>query len=245
MRFGKYYNVGTEKLKFLWHIFLFFARQRLYCFKLIFTEEKTMIAQLTGSVVKADLTEAVLDVHGVGYRVAIPMSTYDVLPREGGSVTLLTHLQISENDMALYGFATERERDIFKLLITVSGIGPKIALNILSSMNIPSFCQAVVAGDIKALKHINGIGPKSAERMVVELRDKIEKIAPESAFNQAKEAVKGAGAKEMEDAILALEQLGFQPAKIQKIVSEIVLALPEDQRNVENIVRKSLQALNK
>lgn len=203
-----------------------------------------MIAQLTGSLVKADLTEIVLDVHGVGYRVAIPMSTYDAMPREGGTVTVLTHLQISENDMALYGFATERERDIFKLLITVSGIGPKIALNILSSMNIPAFCQAVVAGDIKSLKHISGIGPKSAERMVVELRDKIEKIAPEAAFRQPG-GPDAPHSKEMEDAILALEQLGFQQTKIQKIVSDISAGLPEEQRSVENIVRKSLQALNR
>lgn len=204
-----------------------------------------MIAQLTGNVVRADLTEAVIDVHGVGYKVAIPMSTYDKLPREGGSVTLLTHMQVSENDVALYGFATEREMQVFKLLITVSGIGPKTALNILSSMNIPSFCQALAQGDIKALKRLNGIGPKSAERMIVELRDKIDKIAPEAQFAGLPGGTDLPNAREMEDALLALEQLGFQKTKIQKAVADIVMALPENQRSVENIVRKSLQSLNR
>ena len=95
-----------------------------------------MITQLTGTLVKADLTTAVLDVNGVGYLISIPMSTFDALPRAGEKTTLLTHMQISENDIALYGFATERERTVFGMLITVSGIGPKTALNILSLFNI-------------------------------------------------------------------------------------------------------------
>ena len=203
-----------------------------------------MIAQLTGTVVKSSLTETILDVQGVGYRVFIPMSTFDVLPREGGKVTLLTHFQVSENDMALYGFATERERAVFLLLITVNGIGSKTALNILSSMNIPSFCQALIEGDIKALKQLNGIGAKTAERMVVELRDKITDIVPEAAFGSP-EAASAVSSREVEDALLALEQLGFQKNKIQKTVTDLVAALPENQRSVENIVRRSLQALNK
>lgn len=204
-----------------------------------------MIAQLTGTIVKANLTEVILDVHGVGYRVAIPMSTFDNLPREGGTTTLLTHLSITENDMALFGFGTERELTVFKMLITVSGIGPKTALNILSSMNIPSFCQALANADVKSLKKINGIGAKSAERMIVELRDQIDKIAPEAALGILPGGAAEPASKEMEDALLALEQLGFQKSKIQKLVADLVQSLPENQRSVENIVRKSLQSLNK
>ncbi len=203
-----------------------------------------MITQLTGTLVKADLTTAVLDVNGVGYLISIPMSTFDALPRTGEKTTLLTHMQISENDIALYGFATERERTVFGMLITVSGIGPKTALNILSSLNIPAFCQALASSDIKSLKRINGIGPKSAERMIVELRDKIDKIAPELAFGIPEGAAEdAAGLREIEDAVCALEQLGFQRNKIQKAVTELAMALPENERSVENIVRKSLQAL--
>ena len=203
-----------------------------------------MITQLTGILVKADLTAAVLDVNGVGYLVSIPMSTFDALPRPGEKTTLLTHMQISENDIALYGFATERERTVFGMLITVSGIGPKTALNILSSLNIPAFCQALASSDIKSLKRINGIGPKSAERMIVELRDKIDKITPELAFGLPESgAESAANVREIEDAVSALEQLGFQRNKIQKAVTELAMALPENERSVENIVRKSLQAL--
>lgn len=203
-----------------------------------------MITQLTGTLVKADLTTAVLDVNGVGYLISIPMSTFDVLPRAGEKATLLTHMQISENDIALYGFATERERTVFGMLITVSGIGPKTALNILSSLNIPAFCQALASSDIKSLKRINGIGPKSAERMIVELRDKIDKIAPELAFGLPEGGTEDTAClREIEDAVSALEQLGFQRNKIQKAVTELAMALPENERSVENIVRKSLQAL--
>ena len=201
-----------------------------------------MIARLTGRLMEANFTSAILDVHGVGYLVAIPMSTFDTLPPPGGEVSLRIVTQVREDAIALYGFATQREQDIFELLITVNGIGAKTALNILSSLNIPAFCSAVAQGDVKALKRINGVGPKSAERIVVELRDKIDKIAPEAAFGAISESLKNDQA--LEDALLALEQLGFQRAKIQKSVAEVAAALPENQRNSENIIRKSLSRLN-
>ena len=204
-----------------------------------------MIAQLTGILADASFTEAILDVNGVGYQVLIPMSTFDKLPRpdEKKTVTLLTHLQVREDALTLFGFATRPEREVFELLITVNGIGAKTALNILSCMNISSFCQAVASGDLKSLKKISGVGPKSAERILVELRDKIQKIAPETAF--AGGAVPAKIDKAVEDAILALGQLGFQGPKFQKLVSDVALEIPEDQRSTENIIRKALQTLNR
>lgn len=203
-----------------------------------------MIAQLTGVLLDSTFTEAVVDVHGVAYQLLIPMSTYDKLPRpdEKKEITLLTHLQVREDALTLFGFATKPERDIFELLITVNGIGTKTALNILSFMNIPSFCHAVASGDLKSLKRISGVGPKSAERILVELRDKIHKAAPETVFAGAKTP---AADKAAEDAILALSQLGFQGPKFQQLVTEIARKLPEGERSSENIIRKSLQALNK
>ena len=200
-----------------------------------------MIARLTGKLLEANFTEAIVDVHGVGYLISIPMSTYDALPRPGEEVSLHTTMQVREDAIALYGFATKKEQDIFSLLITVNGIGAKTALNILSSMNIPSFCAALAQGDVKSLKRINGVGPKSAERMIVELRDKIDKVAPEDAM--------GAGAgitvsPEQEDAILALEKLGFQRVKIQKTVTDVAASLDPERRNSENIIRKALALLN-
>ena len=204
-----------------------------------------MIAQLTGTLIDASFTEAIIDVNGVGYQVLIPMSTFDKLPRvdEKKSVTLLTWLQVREDALTLFGFATRQERDVFLLLITVNGIGAKTALNILSCMNVVSFCQAVASGDLKSLKKISGVGPKSAERILVELRDKIQKIAPETAFGGG--AAPAKVDKAVEDAILALGQLGFQGPKFQKLVADVALEIPEDQRSTENIIRKALQALNR
>ena len=204
-----------------------------------------MIAQLTGTLIDASFTEAIIDVNGVGYQVLIPMSTFDRLPRvdEKKTVTLLTWLQVREDALTLFGFATRQERDVFLLLITVNGIGAKTALNILSCMNVVSFCQAVASGDLKSLKKISGVGPKSAERILVELRDKIQKIAPETSFGGGAAPTKVD--KAVEDAILALGQLGFQGPKFQKLVADVALEIPEDQRSTENIIRKALQALNR
>ena len=204
-----------------------------------------MIAQLTGTLIDASFTEAIVDVGGVGYQVLIPMSTFDKLPRpdEKKTVTLLTWLQVREDALTLFGFATRQERDVFLMLITVNGIGAKTALNILSCMNVTSFCQAVASGDLKSLKKISGVGPKSAERILVELRDKIQKIAPETAFGGGAAPTKVD--KAVEDAILALGQLGFQGPKFQKLVADVALEIPEDQRSTENIIRKALQALNR
>ena len=204
-----------------------------------------MIAQLTGTLIESSFTEAILDVNGVGYQVLIPMSTFDKLPRpdEKKTVTLLTWLQVREDALTLFGFATRQERDVFLLLITVNGIGAKTALNVLSCMTVSNFCQAIASSDLKSLKKISGVGPKSAERILIELRDKIGKIAPETAF--APGAAPSKADKAVEDAILALGALGFQGPKFQKLVADVALEIPEDQRSTENIIRKALNALNR
>ena len=133
-----------------------------------------MITFLRGKLIEALPTQATVEVHGVGYEVLIPLSSFDKLPAPGSEVHLLTHLAIREDAHVLYGFMTAAERDIFRLLIhTVSGIGPKIALNVLSGMNPAALRGAVANSDVKALSQISGVGKKTAERIVVELRDKI------------------------------------------------------------------------
>jgi Holliday junction DNA helicase RuvA len=133
-----------------------------------------MITYLHGKLVESLPTQIVVDVHGVGYDVLIPLSSFDRLPAPGSEVTVLTHLAIREDAHVLYGFMTAAERDLFRLLINnVSGIGPKIALNVLSGMNVVALRGAVATGDVKSLSQISGIGRKTAERIVVELKDKI------------------------------------------------------------------------
>src|SRR5215510_5694278 len=133
-----------------------------------------MITFLQGRLVDALPTQVTVDVHGVGYEVLIPLSSFDKLPPVGQDIKILTHLAVREDAHVLYGFISAQERDMFRLLInTVSGIGPKIALNILSGMNVTALRGAVANGDVKALSQINGVGKKTAERIVVELKDKI------------------------------------------------------------------------
>src|ERR1700690_345617 len=133
-----------------------------------------MITFLQGQLAEALPTQVVVDVNGVGYEVLIPLSSFDKLPQPGGAVKLLTLLVIREDAHTLYGFMTAAERDLFRLFInTVSGMGPKIALNILSGISVTAFRGAVAGSDVKALSQISGVGKKTAERIVVELRDKI------------------------------------------------------------------------
>jgi Holliday junction DNA helicase RuvA len=133
-----------------------------------------MITFLQGKLVETLPTQVVVDVNGVGYEVLIPLSSFDKIPAPGQLVKLLTQLIVREDAHVLYGFATAVERDLFRLLINnVSGIGPKTALNILSGMNAVAFRGAVANGDVKSLSQISGVGKKTAERIVVELRDKI------------------------------------------------------------------------
>ncbi len=200
-----------------------------------------MICSLKGLLSEVSLTEAQVDVGGVGYQVFIPMSTFDKLPRPGAEVRLLTYMNVREDAIQLYGFATKDERQLFEILMSVSGIGPKLALNVLSSMTVPSFCAAVANGDVKVLSKISGIGKKTAERMVLELKNKIKSVSPEAAFGGK---IPDKAAKSAEDAVLALVQLGFKYETAAKAVHELAKSLPPEECTTENMIRKALGQLN-
>ena len=204
-----------------------------------------MITRLTGKLVECEITEVVLDVHGVGYAVTIPMSTYDKLPRIGADVTLYTHLHVREDLMQLFGFASVEERQLFRVLQTVNGIGPRIALNVLSCMPIDGFCQAVAAGDLKAISRVNGVGKRTAERIVVELRDKVAEIAPGVAIagKGGASGVKPA-TREAQDAVAALETLGFKGDMAVRTVAQLCAELGPKDQTAENLIRRALQLLN-
>jgi Holliday junction DNA helicase RuvA len=198
-----------------------------------------MIHFLHGKLVEALPTQVTVDVHGVGYEVLIPLSSYDKLPAPGNDVKLLTHLAIREDAHILYGFMTAPERDMFRLLInTVSGIGPKIALNILSGMNVTALRGAVSKGDVKALSQISGVGKKTAERIVVELKDKIGAAGAWEALS-AQRALSPADQK-TNDAVLALMALGFKQIEAHDAVraTQSVLGV---QATVEDVVRACLK----
>jgi Holliday junction DNA helicase RuvA len=196
-----------------------------------------MITFLRGKLVEAVPTQVIVEVSGVGYEVLIPLSSFDKLPQPGQEITILTHLAIREDAHVLYGFMTRPEREMFRLLInTVSGIGPKLALNVLSGMNVTALRGAVANGDIKSLSQISGVGKKTAERIVVELKDK---IGPAGAW-EASSAKHGAGDQKTNDAVLALIALGFKQNEAHEAVRGAISILGPDA-TVENIVRACLK----
>lgn len=198
-----------------------------------------MISFLHGKLVDALPTQVTVDVHGVGYEVLIPLSSFDKLPAPGGDVRLLTHLAVREDAHVLYGFMTAAERELFRLLIhTVSGIGPKIALNVLSGMNPVAFRGAVANGDVKALSQISGVGRKTAERIVVELKDKVGATGAWEA-SSAGRAVSGQDQK-LHDATLALVALGHKQPEAHEIIRAAQAMLGE-QATVEELVRAGLK----
>ncbi len=183
----------------------------------------------------------VLDVHGVGYQALIPLSSFDRLPEVGSRFRLLTHLAVREDAHTLYGFAKSEERDLFRLLIHhVSGVGPKLALSVLSGMSVESFKAAVVRSDIALLSRISGLGKKTAERIVVELKDKVG-IAAEWEVASSGNAPSPAAAA-AHDAVLALISLGYKQIDAHKAVKEAATRQPKDAPS-EELVRGALQIL--
>ncbi len=198
-----------------------------------------MISFLRGKLVETIPTQATIDVNGIGYEVLIPLSSYDKLPQPGQEVKLLTHLVIREDAHVLYGFATSTERDLFRLLInTVSGIGPKTALNVLSGISVTAFRGAVANNDVKTLAQISGVGKKTAERIVVELKDKIGAAGAWEAAS-AQRALSEEDQK-VSDAALALMALGFKQADAHDSVRK-AQAILGTQANVEELVRACLK----
>ncbi len=196
-----------------------------------------MIVHLNGTLVEKDVTLVVVECGGVGYEALIPLSTFDRLPAEGATVKLFTYHDVREDAEGLYGFATVAERDLFRLVTTVSGVGPKIALAVLSGLTTGDLQLAISQGDVKRLASIKGIGKKTAERIVVELRDKINPI--EALANSSSAAAQGQ-TNTLRDAMLALNALGFSEeiarAKVQKVLEE-----KPDVQDVETVVKLALK----
>ena len=198
-----------------------------------------MITFLQGKLVEAIPTQVIVEVNGVGYEALIPLTSFDKLPAPGEAVKLLTHLVVREDAHVLYGFMTPAERELFRMLIhTVSGIGPKIALNILSGISVAAFRGAVANGDVKSLSQISGVGKKTAERIVVELKDKIGAAGAWEAAS-AQRALTPADQR-INDAVLALMALGFKQIEAHETARKAQGALGAEA-TVEDLVRACLK----
>jgi Holliday junction DNA helicase RuvA len=193
-----------------------------------------VIAFLQGKLAEATPTRVVVDCRGVGYQIFIPVSSYDKLPPAGGDVKLLTyhHVNAQDGTQQLFGFATTAEREMFLLLISISGIGPKLACNILSSASVTGLRNAIAAGDTKTLSSLRGIGKKTAERLVVELKDKVGV--------ETQPSPKTAADPKLADAVLALVSLGYKQADAQKAVALAAEKLGTGA-SVEALVRAALR----
>ncbi len=196
-----------------------------------------MITFLEGIVEEKQPTHVVMNVGGVGYEVVIPISSYDRLPHPGESCRILTYDHVREDDHQLFGFMTDGERRMFVLLMTVSGIGPKLALTTLSGLTVRELKAAIAQGDVKRLSSVSGIGKKTAERMVVELKDKL-------GAGEALEAVAGPAVTEGDvkarDAVMALISLGYKRGEAQDMVARVLGGADGKGLSVEDVVRKCL-----
>lgn len=196
-----------------------------------------MIAQLTGTLVAADAMDVIIDCGGVGYAVSVPMSTTDTLPAVGQRVTLRTIMHVREDAMQLFGFATVAERDAFRLLTGITGIGGRTALGILSAMPLRDLRMHLVKENLTALQRLPGVGRKTAERMVVELREKIIGVVPEG----DQSAVAPAAAAVADEAVAALVALGYAKAIAEKSVRAVLHAEPSAATSSETLVRRALR----
>lgn len=199
-----------------------------------------MIALLTGRLAHKSPDAIIIDVNGVGYRVQIPFSTYYELPEEGKTVSLSIHTHVKEDSISLFGFRTIAEKEFFQRLISVSGIGPKMARDILSNIQPEELAAAIVQGNLVRLSSIPGIGKKTAERLVLELKEKVRKMGMAPSAQEAPSSE--TPAEVADDVASALVNLGYKEAVVRKVLAEMSV---EPHASTEAVLRQALRVLMK
>lgn len=194
-----------------------------------------MISYLHGRLAEKSPTEVTVDVNGVAYAIHIPLSTFEAIGEVGGEVKILTYLHFREDAMQLYGFATSDERELFKLLISISGIGPKMAQGILSGISVNELKNFILHGNFNALMSIPGVGKKTAERLVVELRDRVGRLEYEVPMKEDKTAAMRS------EALLALTSLGYPRATAEKAIRVVLQDSDGSALTVEELIKRALR----
>lgn len=196
-----------------------------------------MIGYITGKIISKKPTQSLIDVNGIGYLVNTSINTFEKLSNEGEIVSLHTYLAVKEDSLTLFGFFTLTEKELFEILISINGVGPKLAQGVLSGISADEFKDAIVNSNISRLVAIPGVGKKTAERMMVELRDKIDKVSEsESNLTSTSFTIK-------DDAVAALIGLGYNQKTADKIIRTIIGSNP--QIGLEELIKESLKNLNK
>ena len=200
-----------------------------------------MIALISGKIVHKGISHVIVDVHGVGYRIFIPLTTFYELPEAGQVITLHVHTNVKQDAINLFGFYTVQERDLFQLMISVSGIGPKMSMNILSGISAQELLRAISGGNVGKLVNIPGVGKKMAERLILELKEKvikkmmIEEMPAVDDQHQAGEII-------IEDALSALVNLGYK-SNVAKDALDKVLRASEEELGMDQLLKKTLKIL--
>lgn len=197
-----------------------------------------MIAYLEGKLIEKNPTHLILDVAGVGYSVNIPVSSYSHLGEIGETVKVLTYQHVREDELKLYGFSTKPEKDLFELLISVNGVGPKVALGILSSISVEDFQRSILEEDLDVLTHISGVGKKIAQRLIVELKEKLTKV--DLRAEKGVEVREKIGVSVEDEAVFALVSLGYNKFDARKAI-EKVSSESEESLPIEELIKKALK----
>jgi len=200
-----------------------------------------MIALISGKIVHKGISHVIVDVHGVGYRIFIPLTTFYELPEAGQVITLHVHTNVKQDAINLFGFYTVQERDLFQLMISVSGIGPKMSMNILSGISAQELLRAISGGNVGKLVNIPGVGKKMAERLILELKEKVIKKMMMKEMPAADDQHQ-AGEIIIEDALSALVNLGYK-SNVAKDALDKVLRASEEELGMDQLLKKTLKIL--
>lgn len=202
---------------------------------------ENMYAYVKGELAEISIDHIVIETGGIGYRIFIPGKAFEYLPAVGEELKVYTYLHLREDVMILYGFLTKDDLELFKLLITVSGIGPKGGLAILSTLDADDLRFAVLSGDSKAIAKAPGVGAKTAQRVILELKDKLSlEEAFEKKTEHAAQAQSGGGSQVKNDAVMALSALGYSSTESLKAVSKVN---PDENMDVEDVLKAALKFL--
>lgn len=201
-----------------------------------------MIGQLHGKIIEKQPPQLILDVNGVGYEIDAPMNTFYRLPDIGQEVTLFTHFIVREDAQLLYGFFDKEERSLFRTLLKVNGVGPRLALTILSSIDPKEFVQCIVNNDTASLVRLPGVGKKTAERLIIEIRDKLtgwQHAAPNELTLMPGKSAQNGRNQLVQDAVSALVSLGYKPQEASRAVSKV----DDGSLSSEEIIRRALREM--
>lgn len=206
----------------------------------VYNEEVFMIGRLSGEIISKKPPQILIDVNGVGYEVEAPMTTFYELPDAGNKVVLLTHMVVREDAQLLYGFATESERMMFRLLIRINGVGPKLGITILSGISSLELSRCVAENDVSTLVRLPGVGKKTAERLIIELKDRLKDLGPvKTESTSAEKHISHLIESPVDDAISALIALGYKPQEAGRMVKNVAT----ENLSSEDVIRLALQSM--